>query len=126
MDHQDVQTWQILRNGLESALADRRHAVEHHDLVLITRFLLEYVEERGLVVVPRKPTRKMQNAIKDAMKKGKRLSISWVDPRTKGRWRYFAALDAAPKWRVGYEAEIAFDDAERAQQVPENSRMAKR
>lgn len=86
-------------------------------MVLITRFLLEHVEERGLVVVRRKPTRKMQNA----MKKGKRLSISWVDPRTKGRWRYFAALDAAPKWRVGYEAEIALDDAVHTEQCAEDT-----
>ena len=104
-DQQSRQTWQILRNGLKSALADRGHSVGERDLALITRFMLEYVEERGLLVVPRKPTRKMQAAIKDALGRGNRLSTSWVDPWTKQRWRYFAALDAAPNWRIGYEAE---------------------
>lgn len=111
-DQQARQTWQILRNGLKSALADRGHAVDVRDLALITRFMLEYIEERGLLVVPRKPTRKMQAAIKDALNSGNRLSISWVDPWTKQRWRYFAALDAAPNWRIGYQAEIASSDLE--------------
>tara|TARA_R110002020_G_scaffold123081_1_gene279106 strand:+ start:8518 stop:8856 length:339 start_codon:yes stop_codon:yes gene_type:complete len=98
--------WRILRNSVSSALADRGHLVSDIDIIFITRFLMEQVEQRGLRLVPWKPTRRMQAAIHDALKNGKRMSVKWVDARTKQRWRYAAALDAAPQWRIGYEREV--------------------
>ncbi len=56
-------------------------------------------------VVPAKPTGKMQTAILSALDEGKRLSVSWVRSKTKQRWRYAAAIDAAPDWRRGYMDE---------------------
>ncbi len=71
----------------------------------MTRFMLEQIETSGLRVVPVKPTSQMQQAIKQALDEGKRMSIAWVKQRTKQRWRYQAAIDAAPSWRRGYELD---------------------
>jgi hypothetical protein len=80
--------------------------VKEDEASLITRFILEHVEKSGLRVVPVKPTTAMQLAIKHALDEGKRMSISWVRQRTKQRWRYVAAIEAAPDWRKGYEREL--------------------
>jgi uncharacterized protein with von Willebrand factor type A (vWA) domain len=54
----------------------------------------------------------MQQAIKQALDQGKRMSVAWVKPRTKQRWRYQAAIEAAPDWRRGYLLDQGADCGE--------------
>jgi hypothetical protein len=54
----------------------------------------------------------MQQAIKQALDQGKRMSVDWVKQRTKQRWRYQAAIDAAPSWRRGYEQDLKAEDGQ--------------
>ncbi|MBB4255284.1 MULTISPECIES: hypothetical protein [Rhizobium] len=98
----DIDTWRILKKALKTALSDRGFNIEAEEASLVTRFMLEQIETSGLRVVPAKPTTEMQQAIKQALDQGKRKSVAWVEPRTKQRWRYQAAIDAAPNWRRGY------------------------
>lgn len=101
----DLDTWRILKKALKTGLSDRGIRVDDQEASLITRFMLEQIETSGLRIVPAKPTSEMQQAIKDALDQGKRMSVTWVKPRTKQRWRYQAAIDAAPSWRRGYELD---------------------
>lgn len=103
----DLDTWRILKKALKTGLSDRGIRVDDQEASLITRFMLEQIETSGLRIVPAKPTSEMQQAIKDALDQGKRMSVAWVKPRTKQRWRYQAAIDAAPSWRRGYELDQA-------------------
>ncbi|MBX4954758.1 hypothetical protein [Rhizobium lentis] len=98
----DIDTWRILKKALRTGLSDRGFAIDAEEASLIARFMLEQIESSGLRVVPVKPTTEMQQAIKQALDQGKRFSVSWVKPRTKQRWRYQAAVEAAPNWRRGY------------------------
>lgn len=101
----DLDTWRILKKALKTGISDRGIRVDDQEASLITRFMLEQIETSGLRIVPAKPTSEMQQAIKDALGQGKRMSVAWVKPRTKQRWRYQAAIDAAPSWRRGYELD---------------------
>lgn len=101
----DLDTWRILKKALKTGLFDRGFGLGDNEASLIMRFMLEHIENSGLRVVPVKPTTKMQLAIQHALDSGKRMSIGWVRPRTKQRWRYQAAIEAAPNWRQGYEHE---------------------
>ncbi len=101
----DLDTWRILKKALRIGLSDRGIVVGDDEASLMMRFMLEHIEERGLRVVPVKPTTEMQLAVKDALDRGKRMSISWVPQRIKQRWRYRAAIEAAPDWRRGYEQD---------------------
>lgn len=101
----DRDTWRILKKALKTGLSDRGICVGDDEASLITRFMLEQIETSGLRIVPAKPTSEMQQAIKEALDQGKRMSVTWVKPRTKQRWRYQAAIDAAPSWRRGYELD---------------------
>ena len=105
----DLQTWRILKKALKSGLSDRGILVGEEEASLITRFVLEQIETSGLRVVPVKPTTEMQQAIKQALDQGKRMSVAWVKPRTKQRWRYQAAVEAAPDWRRGYLRDLGLD-----------------
>lgn len=98
----DLDTWRILKKALKTGLSDRGIRVDDQEASLMTRFMLEQIETSGLRIVPTKPTSEMQHAIKEALDQGKRMSVTWVKPRTKQRWRYQAAIDAAPSWRRGY------------------------
>ncbi|MGR9385169.1 hypothetical protein [Rhizobium leguminosarum] len=98
----DIDTWRILKKALKNALFDRGIKIAAEEASLVTRFMLEQIETSGLRVVPVKPTTEMQRAIKQALDQGKRMSVTWVKPRTKQRWRYQAAIDASPNWRRGY------------------------
>ncbi|NSY16293.1 hypothetical protein [Neorhizobium sp. AL 9.2.2] len=98
----DIDTWRILKKALRTGLSDRGFAIEPEEASLIARFMLEQIETSGLRVVPVKPTTEMQQAIRHALDQGKRMSVAWVKPRTKQRWRYQAAVEAAPDWRRGY------------------------
>lgn len=108
-DQTDIQLWRSLRNALAASLRDRSVALNEAEITFVTRFFLETIEQRGLRIVPVKPTRKMHLAIRHALDEGKRLSLKWVQARTKQRWRYAAAIEAAPDWRRGFEAEQAGD-----------------
>jgi hypothetical protein len=101
----DVDTWRILKKALQAGLSGRSIEIEDEETFFVTRFMLEHIEKSGLRVVPAKPTSAMQKAIRNALDRGKRMSMSWVNQRTKERWRYHAAIDAAPSWRLGYEQE---------------------
>ncbi|MCQ2005269.1 hypothetical protein [Rhizobium sp. NRK18] len=101
----DLDTWRILRKALKTGLSDRRISLGDDEASLVTRFMLEQIEASGLRIVPAKPTAEMQRATKEALDQGKRMSITWVKPRTKQRWRYQAAIDAAPSWRRGYQLD---------------------
>lgn len=105
----DLQTWRILKKALKSGLSDRGILVGEEEASLVTRFVLEQIEASGLRVVPVKPTAEMQQAIKQALDQGKRMSVAWVKPRTKQRWRYQAAVEAAPDWRRGYLQDLGLD-----------------
>ncbi|WP_156393822.1 MULTISPECIES: hypothetical protein [unclassified Rhizobium] len=91
--------------ALRTGLAERGFALGDVEAALVTRFMLEQIEIRGLRVVPVKPTSEMQQAVKEALDQGKRMSVTWVKERTKQRWRYQAAIEAAPSWRRGYELD---------------------
>jgi hypothetical protein len=101
----DLDTWRILKKALKTGLSDRGIRVDDQEASLMTRFMLEQIETSGLRIVPTKPTSEMQHAIKEALDPGKRMSVTWVKPRTKQRWRYQAAIDSAPSWRRGYELD---------------------
>ncbi len=101
----DIDTWRILKKALRTGLSDRGIVVGDDEASLMTRFMLEQIETSGLRVVPVKPTSEMQKAIKLALDECKRMSVAWVKQRTKQRWRYKAAIDAAPSWRRGYELD---------------------
>lgn len=92
-----------MKKALFRGLSDRGLLIGKDEASLIVRFVLEQIEKSGLRVVPLEPTGEMQLAIKHALDKGKRMSIRWVGQRRKQRWRYRAAIEAAPNWRKGYE-----------------------
>ncbi|MBB2834023.1 UNVERIFIED_ORG: hypothetical protein GGD51_004178 [Rhizobium esperanzae] len=108
----DIDTWRILKKALRTGLSDRGFKIEAEEASLVARFMLEQIETCGLRVVPVKPTTEMQHAIKQALDQGKRMSVGWVKPRTKQRWRYQAAIDAAPSWRRGYLLDQGADDGQ--------------
>lgn len=108
----DLDTWRILKKALRTGLSDRGIVVGDNEASLMTRFILERIETSGLRVVPVKPTSEMQQAIKQALDQGKRMSVAWVKQRTKQRWRYQAAIDAAPSWRRGYELDQKAEDGQ--------------
>lgn len=126
----DIDTWRILKKALRTALSDRGFTIGAKEVCLITRFTFEYLEACGLRITPLKPTRMMQQAIKQALDQGKRMSLNWVKQRTKQRWRYQAALEAAPSWRRGFEHERneadrrRFDIEEAAQVDDASGRLA--
>ena len=103
----EIDTWREISNSLREALSSRGLAVDENDLRLVTPFVLEEMESRGYRLVPVKPTAEMQAAVRHALDEGKRQSVKWVGPRVKNRWRYAAAIEAAPQWRRGYEHEQA-------------------
>ncbi|WP_106796747.1 hypothetical protein [Rhizobium sp. H4] len=105
----DIDTWRILKKALKTGLSDRGFTIDAEEASLIARFMLEQIETSGLRVVPVKPTTEMQQAIKQALDQGKRMSAAWVKPRTKQRWRYKAAVEAAPNWRRGYLLDLGLD-----------------
>lgn len=105
----DIDTWRILKKALKTGLSDRGFTIDAEEASLIARFMLEQIETSGLRVVPVKPTTEMQQAIKQALDQGKRMSVAWVKPRTKQRWRYQAAVEAAPNWRRGYLLDLGLD-----------------
>ena len=108
----DLDTWRILKRALRLALSDRGIEIDSADVALVTRFMFERIEASGLRMVPVKPTSGMQAAIKQALDDGKRLSVTWVKQKTKQRWRYQAAIDAAPDWRKGYQSDHGVADTE--------------
>lgn len=108
----DIDTWRTLKKALRTGLSDRGFVVGDDEVALMTRFMLEQIETSGLRVVPVKPTSEMQKAIKQALDEGKRMSIAWVKQRTKQRWRYQAAIEAAPSWRRGYELDQKAEDGQ--------------
>ena len=67
--------------------------------------MLEKIEGSGFRVVPLRPTSEMHLATKQALDVGKRMTVSRVGLRAKQRWRYEAAINAAPNWRRGYELD---------------------
>lgn len=105
----DIDTWRILLKALKTGLSDRGLTIDAVNASLITRFMLEQIEASGLRVVPVKPTTEMQQAIKQSLDQGKRMSVAWVKPRTKQRWRYQAAVEAAPDWRRGYLQDLGLE-----------------
>lgn len=105
VEQRDIDTWRALRNSVREAFSSRELKPTDKDLNLVTRFALEEMEQRGFRIVPDKPIREMHVAVQEALRKGKRRSITWVGTRTKNLWRYVAALDAAPSWRRGYAAD---------------------
>lgn len=109
-DKKDIDTWRALRNSMRDGLASRGIKPTDRDIDLVTRFVLEEVEQRHFRIVPLKQTREMHVAVQEALYKGKRQSVRWVIPRIKNQWRYISALDAAPSWRRGYEADQQSDE----------------
>ncbi len=100
-----VGLWGMVKNALAAGLADRGVKLPDEELRLITRFMLEHLEAKGQRIVPVKATLDMHEAMRVALDEGKRMSLKWVQGKTKQRWRYQAALDAAPDWRLGYQQE---------------------
>lgn len=102
---QDLEVWRLLRKALRRSLADRGIDIGDDEASFMTRFMLEYAEEKGLRIVPERLTSAMHLATKQALGERKRKTVSWVGWRTKQRWRYEAAIEAAPSWRRGYELD---------------------
>lgn len=107
-----VDFWRILKKGFRTGLSDRGIVVGEKDLILALRFMLEEIESSGLHVAPGKPTSQQHQAMKEALDEKKRMSTRWVKTRTKLRWRYQAAVNAAPNWRHGYELDKKAEDEE--------------
>lgn len=97
--------WGMVKNALIAGLADRRIKLPDEEVRLVTRFMLEHLEAKGQRIVPVKATLDMHEAMRVALDEGKRMSLKWVQFKTKQRWRYQAALEAAPDWRLGYEQD---------------------
>lgn len=108
-----VGLWGVVKNALTAGLADRGIELPDDEVRLVTRFTLEHLEAKGQRIVPVKATLDMHEAMRVALDEGKRMSLKWVQGKTKQRWRYQAALDAAPDWRLGYqqETELALNPA---------------
>lgn len=102
----DLELFRTIRNALTAAAHDRGQDWPEADQRMIARFFLEYIEAKKLRIVPIQPDRLMQDAINHALDKGKRMTIAWVGKRHKNTWRYRAALDAAPCWKNGYDADL--------------------
>jgi hypothetical protein len=100
-----VGLWGVVKNALTAGLADRGIDLPVDEVRLVTRFTLEHLEAKGQRIVPVKATLDMHEAMRVALDEGKRMSLKWVQGKTKQRWRYQAALDAAPDWRLGYQQE---------------------
>ncbi len=100
-----VGLWGMVKNALAAGLADRGVKLPDEEVRLVTRFMLEHLEAKGQRIVPVKATLDMHEAMRVALDEGKRMSLKWVQAKTKQRWRYQAALDAAPDWRLGYQQE---------------------
>ena len=96
----EINTWRAMRNAFREALSSRGPAVDENNLRLMTRVAPEDMESRGYRLVPIKPTAEMQAAVRHALDEGKRQSVKWVGPLVKNRWRYLAAIKAAPQWRA--------------------------
>ncbi|CDZ35831.1 Hypothetical protein NGAL_HAMBI1146_15730 [Neorhizobium galegae bv. officinalis] len=112
----DLDTWRILKKALKTGLSDRGILLGDDEASLMTRFMLEQIETSGLRIVPAKPTSAMQQAIKEALDQGKRMSVTWVRQHTKQRWRYQAAIEAAPSWRRGYKLDQVAGDGQPGEQ----------
>lgn len=112
----DIDTWRILKKALKTGLSDRGFTIDAEEASLVTRFMLEQVESSGLRLVPIKPNSQMQLAMRHALDNGKRMSVNWVQQRTKQRWRYQAAIEAAPSWRRGYELDNRADAGQQDEQ----------
>lgn len=97
--------WGMVKNALTSALADRGVKLPAEEVRLVARFMLEHLEAKGQRIVPVKATLDMHEAMRVALDEGKRMSLKWVQFKTKQRWRYQAALDAAPDWRLGFKQD---------------------
>jgi hypothetical protein len=97
--------WRMVKNALREGLADRGFELPDEEIQLVTRFMLENLEAKGQRIVPIKATLDMHEAMRVALDQGKRMSLQWVKFKTKQRWRYQAAVDAAPDWRWGYQQE---------------------
>lgn len=100
----------MLKNALAAGLADRGVKPPDEEVRLVTRFMLEHLEATRQRNVPVKATLDMHEAMRVALDEGKRMSLKWVQAKTKQRWRYQAALDAAPNWRLGYQQETERQD----------------
>lgn len=103
MSQSDVDLWRLLKKALRSSLADRGIEVGDDEASFVTRFMLEKIESSGFRVVPLRPTSEMHLATKHALDVGKRMTVAWVGVRAKQRWRFEAAINAAPNWRRGYK-----------------------
>jgi hypothetical protein len=108
----EMNTWHAMRNSFRTALTDRGLAIGENELRLVTRFALEEMESRRYRLLRVKPTAEMQAPVRRALDEGKRQSVNWVGPRVKNRWRYRAAIEAAPNWRRGYDHDHASQSAE--------------
>jgi hypothetical protein len=106
MMERDLSFWRAIRNSLASAMEARRVAIGDADLVLVTRFLMESLEEKGLKIVPTSPSKEMVMASREALADGKRMNTSWVGEKTKHRWRIAAAIAASPDWKRGWDSEV--------------------
>lgn len=100
-----VGLWGMVKNALAAGLTDRGVKLPDEEVRFVTRFMLEHLEAKGQRIVPVKATLDMHEAMRVALDEGKRMSLKWVQGKTKQRWRYQAALDAAPDWRLGYQQE---------------------
>ncbi len=96
-----VGLWGMVKNALAAGLADRGVKLPDEEVRLVTRFMLEHLEAKGQRIVPVKATLDMHEAMRVALDEGKRMSLKWVQAKTKQRWRYQAALDAAPTGASG-------------------------
>ncbi|MCM5552380.1 hypothetical protein [Pleomorphomonas sp. NRK KF1] len=101
----DIDIWRTLKNALRFAIPDEDVEISESELRHMLRFFMEQIEKSGLRVVPMAPTTKMHLAMKRALDEGMGGATYWVRQRTKQRWRYQAAMNAAPNWRNGYEQE---------------------
>ena len=100
-----VGLWGMVKNALAAGLADGGVKLPDEEVRFVTRFMLEHLEAKGQRIVPVKATLDMHEAMRVALNEGKRMSLKWVQGKTKQRWRYQAALDAAPDWRLGYQQD---------------------
>lgn len=101
----DIDAWRRVMNSLRVALEARRVTLHDHDLRLVARFFMEETERKGDRLVPAKANNRMMAASRNALRHCHRASFGKLGERKKHKYRWKAAIQAAPDWRQGYNCD---------------------
>lgn len=103
--------WGAIHASVRDGLSARNICLEPVELIYVTRFIVEALEDRKLAIVPRIPDSKMVTASQAAMDKYVRPAERWLSTKAKHKWRLICAIDARPPWRDGYATALVSKSA---------------